>query len=80
MPFMVTLAAFFTSQRIVAEWGPGPGGLCMVFGLISKTTMLGGSAGGGGVVGVVGVVDAAEVTVTVTDCVALPSLLLTLSV
>ena len=52
----------------------------MLFGLISKTAMLGGSAGGGGVVGVVGVVDAASVTVTVTDCVALPALLLTVSV
>jgi hypothetical protein len=77
---MVTLVAFFTSQRIVAEKGPGPGGMCIVFGLISKTTILGGSAGGGGVVGVVGVVDAASVTVTVTDCVELPALLLTVSV
>jgi hypothetical protein len=47
--------------------------LWIVFGVISKTTILGGSADGGGVVGV----DVAEVTVTVADCVELPALLLT---
>ena len=52
----------------------------MVFGLISKAAILGGSAGGGGVVGVVGVVDSASVTVTVTVCVELPALLLTVNV
>jgi len=52
----------------------------MLFGLISKATILGGNAGGGGVVGVVGVVDSASVTVTVTDSVALSALLLTVNV
>jgi hypothetical protein len=47
----------------------------MVFGVISKTAMCGGS-----VDGVVVVVDAASVTVTVTACVALPALLLTVNV
>ena len=56
----------------------------MVFGLILKTAIWGGSAGGGGggggVVGVVGGVDVAAVTVTVTDCVELPALLLAVNV
>lgn len=47
----------------------------MVFGLISKTTILGGSSGGVGDVGSSG-----SVTVTVTDCVMLPALLLTVNV
>lgn len=80
---MVTLAALRTSQRIVAKWGPGPGGTWIRFGAISKTTILGGSPGGGdggaGVGDGVGVEDD-EVTVTVTDCVTLPALLLAVSV
>ncbi len=79
---MVTLAALRTSQRIVAEKGPGPGGTWIRFGVISKTTILGGSPGGGvggGVGDGVGVEDD-EVTVTVTDCVTLPALLLAVSV
>jgi hypothetical protein len=55
----------------------------MVFGVILKTTILGGSAGGVGVVGVVGGVDGvdvAEVTATVIDCVTLPALLLAVNV
>ena len=51
----------------------------MVLGVISKTAIFGGSVDGV-VVGVVVVVDSAAVTVTVTDCVALPALLLTVSV
>lgn len=85
---MVTLAALRTSQRIVAEKGPGPGGTWIRFGAISKTMILGGSPGGGvgdggggagGVGDGVGVEDD-EVTVTVTDCVTLPALLLAVSV
>jgi hypothetical protein len=52
----------------------------MLFGVISKATILGGSAGGAGVVGVVDGVDVDEVTVTVTDCVTLPALLLAVNV
>ena len=60
----------------------------MVFGLISKIAICGGSGGGvgggvgvvGGVVGVAGGVDVAAVTVTVTDCVELPALLLAVNV
>ena len=52
----------------------------MVFGLISKAAMFGGSVDGVVVVVVVVSVDSTSVTVTVTDCVVLPALLLTVSV
>ena len=80
MLFMVTLVAFSTSQRANALLGPGPGGKLIIFGVISKNTILGGIPDGGGVVGVVGGVDVGAVTVTVTDCVALPALLLAVNV
>jgi hypothetical protein len=83
LPLIVTLAAFFTSQRIVAILGPGPGGTFMVLGLMSKATMLGGSPDDGVVEGMTaGVVDGVEeedVTVMVSDCELLPELLLAVS-
>jgi len=48
--------------------------------VISKTNILGGNADGGGVVGVVDGVEVDEVTLTGTDCVALPALLLAVNV
>ena len=80
MPFMVTVVALSTSQCPNALLGPGPGGELIIFGVILKTTIMGGIPDGGGVVGVVGGVDVAAVTVTVTCCVALPALLLAVNV
>ena len=48
LPSSVTSTAFLTSHFIIALKGPGPGGICMVFGEISNRAILGGNTGPGG--------------------------------
>ncbi|MCX6005207.1 MAG: hypothetical protein NT082_06000, partial [Chloroflexi bacterium] len=48
-PLIVTVPALRTSHLMTALWGPTPGGTLIMFGLISKTTILGRKVGKGAV-------------------------------